>query len=146
MVLNQLKQLRDELRNSADAYDTAFKNTALIAATELAEREKHFNNEQLNNKQLLNKANDLSDLKPVMNKSYFIDKYGSLKNAKAAYQKIYRQQKFGRSWSDFLAVVKELPITSTPTITSTSKTLTLEAIDERITKIENFLMGLGFQP
>ena len=128
MVLNQLKQIRHELKSSANAYDTAFKDTALIAATELANQEKQLNH------------------KPVMNKSYFIDKYGSLNNAKAAYQKIYRQQKFGRSWSDFLAVVKELPLTSTPTITSTSKTLTLEAIDERITKIEDFLMGLGFQP
>ncbi len=146
MVLNQLKQIRNELKSSADAYDTAFKNTALMAATELVEQQKQFNSEQSKNKQLQNKKDDLSSLKPVMNKPYFINKYGSLKNAKTAYQKIYCQQKFGRSWSDFLAVVNELPLTSTSTVSSTPKTLTLESIDERITNIENFLRSLGYQP
>lgn len=145
MVLNQLKQIRDELKSSADAYDTAFKNTALIAATELVEQQQ-FTSKRSKNKQLQNKAEDSFSFKPVMNKLYFVDKYGSLKNAKTAYQKIYRQQKFGRSWSDFLAVVKELPLTSTSTAASTPKTLSLESIDERITRIENFLMSLGFQP
>jgi hypothetical protein len=129
MVLNKLKQIRNELKNSADTYDTAFKNVALIAAEELVKEEKQLKEQLKSNQHLFN-------LNPSLDKQYFIDKYGSLKNAKAAYQKIHGEQKYGRSWSDFLTVAKKL---SSPE----QSALTLE---ERVTKIENFLSSLGYQP
>ncbi len=136
MVLNQLKKIRDELKSSADAYDNAFMNTALIAASELADQTKQ---DQKDQPQLfINNQQSQSSLNPVLDKEYFIAKYGSLKNAKAAYQEMYGKQKFGRSWSDFITVARKLTSASPK-----AKTLTLE---ERITKIENFLIGLGYQP
>lgn len=129
MVLNKLKQIRNELKNSADTYDTAFKNAALIAAEELVKQEKQLKEQLKSNQHLFN-------LNPSLDKQYFIDKYGSLKNAKAAYQKIHGEQKYGRSWSDFLTVAKKL---SSPE----QSALTLE---EKVTKIENFLSSLGYQP
>ncbi|MGB5633642.1 MAG: hypothetical protein WBM44_29175 [Waterburya sp.] len=136
MVLNQLKQIRDELKSSANTYDTAFKNTALIAASELAEQTKQVQKNQT--KQSINPQQIQSRLNPVLDKEYFIARYGSLKNAKTAYQEMYGEQKYGRSWADFIAVAKKLA-SSFPK----PKTLTLE---ERITKIENFLISLGYQP
>lgn len=130
MVLNQLKQIRDELKSSADTYDNAFKNTALIAASELAKQAKPEQSKILGNEQQ-NKLNS------VLDKEYLIAKYGSLKNAKAAYQEVYGEQKYGRSWADFIAAVKKLA-----SVSPKPKTLTLE---ERITKIENFLISLGYQ-
>jgi hypothetical protein len=128
MVLNKLKQIRDELKNSADTYDTAFKNTALMAADELVKEEKQL-------KQL--KSNQhLFNLNPSLDKQYFIDKYGSLKNAKAAYQKIHGEQQYGRSWSDFLTVAQKLSFPEQPALT----------LEERITKMENFLSSFGYQP
>ena len=136
MVLNQLKQIRNELKNSAELYDNAFKNTAIIAATELSDRDNRSSNGDRqtsldSDRYLLNS----STLNSVLDKKYFVDKYGTLKDAKSAYQKIYGKQKFGRSWSDFIAVVKTLDSTRT-------ETLTLEA---RITKIEKFLQTFGYQ-
>ncbi|MBW4535552.1 MAG: hypothetical protein KME09_16570 [Pleurocapsa minor HA4230-MV1] len=128
MVLNKLKQIRDELKNSADTYDTAFKNTALMAADELVKEEKQL--KQLkSNQHLLN-------LNPSLDKQYFIDKYGSLKNAKVAYQKIHGEQQYGRSWSDFLTVAQKLSSPEQPALT----------LEERITKMENFLSSFGYQP
>lgn len=132
MVLNQLKQIRDELKSSADTYDTAFKNTALIAASELAKQTKPDQSKILGNEQH-NKLN----LNPVLDKEYFIAKYGSLKNAKTAYQEMYGKQKYGRSWSDFIDKAKKLA-----SVSPKAKTLTLE---ERITKIENLLISFGHQ-
>ena len=132
MVLNQLKQIRDELKSSADTYDNAFKNTALIAASELAKQAKPEQSKILGNEQ----QNQLN-LNPVLDKEYFIAKYGSLKNAKTAYQEMYGKQKYGRSWSDFIVVAKKLA-----SVSPKAKTLTLE---ERITKIENFLISFGYQ-
>ncbi|HEY9771410.1 MAG TPA: hypothetical protein V6C71_23440 [Coleofasciculaceae cyanobacterium] len=125
MVLNQLKQIRDELKKSGDAYDAAFKNTALIAAEELVSREK----------QLKSDRQTSSCLNPVLDKQYFIANYGSLKNSKIAYQKIYGNQNYGRSWSDFIGLAKKLTLPK-------QQTLTLE---ERVTKLENFLSSLGYQ-
>lgn len=139
MVLNQLKQIRDQLKSSADAYDNAFMNTALIAASELSELADQTKPEQKDQpKPFINQQQSQSSLNPVLDKEYFIGKYGSLKNAKAAYQEMYGKQKFGRSWSDFITVARKLTSASPE-----AKTLTLE---ERITKIENFLIGLGYQP
>ncbi len=139
MVLNQLKQIRDQLKNSADAYDSAFMNTALIAASELSELADQTKQHQKEpTKLLINNQQSQSSLNPVLDKEYFIAKYGSLKNAKAAYQKMYGKQKFGRSWSDFIAIAQKLTSASPE-----PKTLTLE---DRITKIENFLIALGYQP
>lgn len=129
MVLNKLKQIRDELKNSADTYDTAFKNTALMAADELVKEEKQLKEQLKTNQHLFN-------LNPSLDKQYFIDKYGSLKNAKAAYQKIHGEQQYGRSWSDFLTVAQKLSSPEQPALT----------LEERITKIENFLSSFGYQP
>jgi hypothetical protein len=128
MVLNKLKQMRNELKNSASTYDTAFKNVALIAAEELIEKEKQLN------QQLNSNLKSLFNLNPTLDKQYFIAKYGSLKNAKVAYQKIHGEQKYGRSWSDFIAVAEKLSLPE-------QQALTLE---ERVTRIENFLSSLGY--
>ena len=129
MVLNKLKQIRNELKNSADTYDTAFKNVALIAAEELVKEEKQLKEQLKSNQHLFN-------LNPSLDKQCFIDKYGSLKNAKAAYQKIHGEQKYGSSWSDFLTVAKKLSLPEQPALT----------LAEKITKIENFLSSFGYQP
>ena len=137
MVLNRLKQVRDELKNSADLYDNAFKNTAIIAATELSDRNNR--SRDSDRQMLLDSRNSLlnsSRLNSTLDKQYFINKYGTLKNAKLAYQKIYGEQKFGRSWSDFIAVIKTLSSTKPET----------ETLEARITKIEKFLQTLGYQP
>ena len=133
MVLNRLKQVRDELKNSAELYDNAFKNTAIIAATELSARNDE--SRECDRQMLLDSPNSLLD-DSTLNKKYFVDKYGTLKNAKSAYQKIYGKQKFGRSWSDFISVVKTLNSTKPET----------ETLEARITKIEKFLQTLGYQP
>jgi hypothetical protein len=129
MVLNKLKQIRNELKNSATTYDTAFKNVALIAAEELVEEEKQLKKQLKSNQHLFN-------LNPSLDKQYFLDKYGTLKNAKAAYQEIYGEQNYGRSWSDFLTIAKKLSLPEQPALT----------LEERVTKIENFLSSLGYQP
>lgn len=126
MVLNELKQIRDELRNSAERYDNAFKKVASIAAEELVKEE--------NSIKRVKRSLPLASSSPDLNKRYFLDKYGSLKEAKAAYSKTYGKRKYGRSWSDFIIVAQKLD--------SPKSTLTLE---ERITKIENFLVTLGYQ-
>ncbi|MEL6988916.1 MAG: hypothetical protein AAGK97_13975 [Bacteroidota bacterium] len=129
MVLNQLKKIRNELRHSSETYDAAFKNIALIAAEELVQSEQNLKR-QLNNQPqaCLNSASDKLD------KEYFLNRYGSLKNAKAAYKEVYGKQNYGRSWSEFIAVANKL---SSPK----PQVLTLE---ERITKIEKFLCTLGY--
>ncbi len=132
MVLNQLKQIRDELKQSGDAYDAAFRNTALIAAQELVSQEQ----------QLKSDRQTLSNLKQDLDKQYFITNYGSFKNAKIAYHQIYGQQKYGRSWSDFIAVAKKLTASDGVPLTLPEQTLTLE---QRVTKLENFLSSLGYQ-
>ncbi|MEL6441168.1 MAG: hypothetical protein AAFQ80_18185 [Cyanobacteria bacterium J06621_8] len=134
MVLNQLKQIRDELEKSATSYDNAFKNTALIAATELASQAKTIEQNQTS---LGSSQQNKISLKPVLDKKYFIAKYGNLKKAKTAYQETYGRQKYGRSWAEFIAIAQKLASESPQ-----AKTLTLE---ERITKIENFLVKLGYQ-
>jgi hypothetical protein len=129
MVLNKLKQIRNELKNSASTYDTAFKTVALAAAEELVEEEKQLK------QQLNSNLKTLLNLNPTLDKQYFIAKYGSLNNAKVAYQKIHGEQKYGRSWSDFIAVAKKLSLPE-------QQALTLE---ERVTRIENFISSLGHQ-
>lgn len=143
MVLNQLKQIREELKNSADAYDRAFKNTAIIAAQELNDQDRKTNNQS--NQHNLNfnssQGNKFS-LNPTFDKEYFIKKYGTLKNAKLAYQEIYGEQKYGRTWLDFITVAKKLDVAKKANI-SKSEELSLEV---RIDKIEQFLITLGYQP
>lgn len=133
MVLNQLKQIRAELKNSADAYDSAFKNTALIAAEELVNQEKKINDQP--SQRCLNPTSNQHCSNQSLDKEYFIAKYGSLKQAKAEYQMIYGKQKYGRSWSDFIAVANQL---------SSSKLIKL-TLEQRVTKIENFLSRFGYQ-
>ena len=136
MVLDKLKKIRNELQNSAEAYDNAFKNTALIAAQELSDRSLKIDNLQPSvNLASDNILNGKPSLQLTLNKKYFLDKYGSLKNAKAAYQKQYGKQKYGRSWAEFIAAVKQL---------NTAQTQEL-SIEARITKIENYLKKLGYE-
>ncbi|MEL6581418.1 MAG: hypothetical protein AAFQ14_16885 [Cyanobacteria bacterium J06621_12] len=135
MVLNQLKKIRDELRDSAEVYDAAFKNVAIIAAEELVQSEQNLRQDS---KQQLNTQQHRASLNSVPNKldkKYFLNRYGSLKNAKAAYTQAHGQQNYGRSWADFVTVAKKLA-------SPKPQTLTLE---ERITKIEEFLCSLGYQ-
>ena len=129
MVLNQLKQIRDDLKKSAESYDEAFKNTALIAAESLLGQQNRSNNQRHNHNQVLN---------PSLEQEYFIKKYGNLKQAKAAYKKIYGEQKYGRSWESFIKIAREL----LPIEESEKSILTLE---QRLEKIEKFLETLGYK-
>ena len=143
MVLNQLKQIRDELKTSAEVYDRAFKNTALIAAGELSQTSQKQNDssgqKELNTSCKETKQSILQrNCNNQLDKKYFIEKYGSLKNAKAAYQEIYGKQKYGRSWSDFITLAQKLS-------NSSPKELTELSLEVRITRIENFLQSLGYQ-
>ena len=128
MVLNELKQIRNELKDSAECYDDAFKKVALIAAEQLVKEENKI-------KQLDRDRPVLANSTPNLDKQYFLNKYGSLKNAKAAYTRMYGERKYGRSWSDFIAVVK-LDLSEQPVLT----------LEDRITKIEKFLVTLGYNP
>lgn len=143
MVLNQLKQIREELKNSADTYDRAFKNTAIIAAQELNDQDRKTNNQPNQaNLNFNNSQGNKFSLNPTFDKEYFIKKYGTLKNAKLAYQELYGVQKYGRSWSDFIIVAKKLDGSKKSDV-SKSEELSLEV---RIDKIEQFLKSLGYQP
>ena len=128
MVLNELKQIRNELKDSAECYDDAFKKVALIAAEQLVKEENKI-------KQLDRDRPVLANSTPNLDKQYFLNKYGSLKNAKAVYTRMYGERKYGRSWSDFIAVVK-LDLSEQPVLT----------LEDRITKIEKFLVTLGYNP
>ena len=125
MVLSKLKKIRDELEESAKAYDEAFKNTALIAAESLMDQQQKINakSRELNHK-LLSQGLD---------KEYFLDKYGSLKNAKEEYKKIYPKTKYGKSWKDFLEAVQNLPPIENCSLT----------LEQRITRIEYILRAMG---
>ena len=125
MVLSKLKKIRDELEESAKAYDEAFKNTALIAAESLMNQQQKINakSRELNHK-LLSQGLD---------KEYFLDKYGSLKNAKEEYKKIYPKTKYGKSWKDFFEAVQDLPPIENCSLT----------LEQRITRIEDILRAMG---
>ena len=126
MILNQLKKIRDELKESAKAYDEAFKNTAIIATEELINRQQlHNNTEQVNSKVLLQ----------GLDQEYFIKKYGSLQKTKEEYKKVYGQKNYGRSWQDFLKLAKELPLIEQPIFT----------LEQRIERIENILRTIGYE-
>ena len=129
MVLNELKQIRNELKDSAECYDDAFKKVALIAAEQLVKEENKI-------KQLDRDRPVLANSTPNLDKQYFLNKYGSLKNAKAVYTKMYGEQKYGRSWSNFIAVAKKLDLAEQPVL----------SLEDRITRIEKFLVTLGYQP
>ena len=99
-------------------------------STALLEKELNQNSEQ----KIANK-NSKRLLSPPLDKQYFIEKYGSLKKTKAAYNKAYGNKKYGKSWQDFLAIAAELPLIEQPV-------LTLEA---RIARIENILITMGYK-
>ncbi|GAB4235095.1 MAG: hypothetical protein Kow0049_19370 [Stanieria sp.] len=125
MLLNELKKIRDELKESAKSYDEAFKNTAIIAAEELMNQQPINNNtQQINNKFLAGN----------LDKDYFIRRYGSLQKTKEEYKKIYGQKNYGKSWQDFLKVAKELSLKQQPSLT----------LEQRIERIENILRNLGY--
>jgi hypothetical protein len=126
MVLNQLKKIRDELKESAKSYDEAFKNTAIIATEELMHRQQLHDNTQQVSSQVFPQSLD---------KEYFIKKYGSLQKTKEEYKKVYGQKNYGRSWQDFLKVAKELPFIEQPVLT----------LEQRIERIENILKTMGYK-
>ncbi len=64
-----------------------------------------------------------------------MNKYGSLKKAKAEYKKLYGEQNYGRSWKDFLNIVNQLPPLERPVLT----------LEQRIKRIEDILMGMGYE-
>ena len=129
MVLNRLKQIRSELVDSTERYDNAFKKVALIAAEELVKEENRI-------KQVEHNLPALASSTSSLDKKYFLNKYGSLKKAKAAYTRKYGKQKYGRSWSDFITIAKKLDLAEQPVL----------SLEDRIIKIEKFLVTLGYQP
>lgn len=136
MVLNKLKQIRDELKESAKTYDEAFKNTALIAAESLVAQEQLLNNElQENSHKLTSGKIEHKTLPITLNKQYFIEKYGSLKKTKEAYTKAYGKKKYGKSWQDFLAIATDLPLIEKPVLT----------LEVRVTRIETILNSMGYK-
>ncbi len=136
MVLNRLKKIRDELKQSAKSYDEAFKNTALIAAESLVTEQQLLDAEPSHKSKLKLLANETNKLLPqTLTKEYLLKKYGSLKNTKEAYKKVYGQKKYGKSWQDFLAVAAELPLIEKPVLT----------LEERVARIENILKTMGYQ-
>ncbi len=136
MVLNKLKQIRDDLKESANSYDKAFKNTALIAAENLVVQEQLLNKELKENSDKLTSDNIKHKTLPVtLNKQYFLEKYGSLKKTKEVYKKAYGKKKYGKSWQDFLAIAADLPLIEKPV-------LSLEA---RVARIENILNTMGYK-
>lgn len=133
MVLDKLKKIRDELKESATSYDEAFKNTALIATESLMTQQQLLDAELNKSKPSYN--TNKKTLVSTLNKEYFLERYGSLKKAKEAYKQIYGQKKYGKSWQEFLTVANELPLIQQPM-------LTLEA---RVEKIENILKSMGYK-
>jgi hypothetical protein len=123
MTLNKLKQIRNELKQNAEIYDEAFKNTALLAAEGLANRQKSLNS---NSNEILAQSFD---------KKYFIKKYGNLKTAKEEYKRIYGNNNYGKSWKDFINAVKELPLIEQSDLT----------LEQRIARIENILRSMGHE-
>jgi hypothetical protein len=122
MTLNKLKQIRNELKQNAEIYDEAFKNTAMIAAEELGDKQNLLDNRH-------------KIFKPILDKKYFLERYGNLITAKQEYKKIYRSKDFGKSWDDFLNAVKELPLMEQPIMT----------LEQRIQRIENILSAMGYE-
>ncbi len=135
MILKELKKIRDELKESAASYDEAFKDTAIIATQSLLSQEQIIDDELNKNQKTTVEKSQGKILPQTLTKEYFLDKYGSLKKAKEAYQNTYGNKKYGRSWQDFLAAVSELPLIK-------KQELTLE---ERITRIENILKSMGHE-
>jgi hypothetical protein len=123
MTLNKLKQIRNELKQNAEIYDEAFKNTALLAAEGLANQQKSLN------------SKDNKILAQSLDKKYFINKYGNLKTAKKEYKKIYANKNYGKSWDDFINAVKELTLTKQSEFT----------LEQRIERIENILRNMGHE-
>lgn len=123
MTLNKLKQIRNQLKQSTEVYDQAFKNTALIAAEGLA------------NQQKILSGVEHKVITQNIDKKYLIEKYGNLKTAKEEYKKIYGDKNYGKSWNDFINAVKDLPI-----IEKTELTL-----EQRVERIEKLLQSLGHQ-
>ncbi|MGL5938961.1 MAG: hypothetical protein ACRC2S_01020 [Waterburya sp.] len=121
MTLNKLKQIRNELKQNVEIYDEAFKNIAIIAAEGLVERQKSLNN------------SDNEILTQNLDKEYFIKKYGNFRTAREDYKKIYGNNSYGRSWDNFLNVVRELPSIEQSKLT----------LEQRIERIENILRSMG---
>lgn len=140
MILDELKQISKELKDSASSYDNSFRNTAIIATEGLIDRQQLLNTEQDRDKVLTN-SKETSLLRGEVSRNhsfdrnYFINKYGSLKKAKEEYKKLYGHKNYGRSWKDFLNIVKQLPSLEQPVV------LTLE---QRIKRIEDILISMGY--
>lgn len=144
MILEELKQISKELKDSAKSYDNSFKNTAIMATEGLIKQQELFNTHQ-NKEQLLTedkKTNLLSSevsRHQSFDRKYFIDKYGSLKKAKEEYKKLYGKKNYGRSWRDFLNIVKQLPSKEQP-----AKEQPVLTLEQRIKRIEDILISMGY--
>lgn len=78
MVLNRLKKIRDELKESAKSYDEAFRNTALIAAESLVTQKQLLDAELSHNSKPKLLGNGTNKVLPqTVTKEYFLQKYGS---------------------------------------------------------------------
>ncbi len=144
MILEELKQISKELKDSAKSYDDSFKNTAIMATEGLIKQQELLNTHQ-NQEQLLTEDKKTDLLRgevsrhQSLDRKYFIDKYGSLKKTKEEYTKLYGKKNYGRSWKDFLNIVKQLP--SKEQLAKEQPVLTLE---QRVKRIEDILISMGY--
>jgi hypothetical protein len=123
MTLHKLKQIRSELKQNAETYDRAFKNTAILAAEGLADRQKVLT------------SSSSKILTQSLDKKHFIKKYGTLKAAKEEYKKIYGDNNYGKTWNDFIKIVQKLPLIEQSNLT----------LEQRIERIENILRSMGYE-
>lgn len=133
MLLDQLKQISKELKDSAKSYDNSFRNTAIIAKEELMNQQDNY--QLLDSCQQASLLQDQTSDNRSLDKKYFIDKYGSLKKAKEECRKMYGEKKYGRSWKEFLKIINQLSPAKQPVLT----------LEQRINRIENILISMGYK-
>lgn len=132
MILNELKQISKELKDSAKSYDNSFRKTAIIAKEELMTRQENY--QLLDCQQTFLLQDEMSDNRSL-DKKYFVDKYGSFKKAKEECKKIYGEKNYGRSWKEFLNIINQIS-------PAKQQVLTLE---QRIKRIEDILISIGYK-
>ena len=133
MILEELKQISKELKDSAKSYDNSFKNTAIIATEGLINQQEK--NKVLNSCRQTSLLPDKVSHNQSFDKNYFVNKYGSLKKAKEEYKKLYGEKNYGRSWKDFLSIVNQISSREQPVLT----------LEQRIKRIEDILIRMGYE-
>ena len=133
MILEELKQISKELKDSAKSYDNSFKNTAIIATEGLINQQEK--NKVLNSCTQTSLLPDKVSHNQSFDKNYFVNKYGSLKKAKEEYKKLYGEKNYGRSWKDFLSIVNQISPIEQPVLT----------LEQRIKRIEDILISMGYE-